>query len=147
MRIAQLAFFLAVTSALTFAIHRYLFVRLVRDPEWSSPLTSLGTWAIILLGASMPLSMILGRFLPRSVQSPMAWVVFTWMGLMFFLLMATAASDAVRGVISLVTGAPDPERRRTLARVLAGAVGVVGTLTAAFATRTHWHRGRCEPFM
>jgi uncharacterized protein len=136
MRIVQLAVFLAVTSALTFAIHRYLFVRLVRDPEWSTALTSLGTWAMVLLGASMPLSMMLGRFLPRSVQSPIAWVVFTWMGLMFFLLIATGVSDAVRSVVSLVTGAPDAERRRTLARILAGAVGLFGTLTAAYATRT-----------
>jgi hypothetical protein len=80
----------------------------------------------------LPLSFILMRVIPvaRAVQSPISWVLYTWMGLMFCLFVLLIPADIVRFVgwlIEKFSGAPvDPERRLFLARLFGGVVGVGG---------------------
>ena len=116
----------AIFTTLAALLHRYVWARLVRDPAWGAPWGTLLTIAIFALAALLPLALPAMRFAPRAVNVPLAWVVFTWVGFLFYLFVLTLVSDAGRGIASLLGLLPhDPERRRFLARVIAA--GVAGT--------------------
>jgi predicted MPP superfamily phosphohydrolase len=141
MRAVAMAVFLLVVTSVTVGVHRYLWARLVRDPGWSAPWTRRGTRALIGLGALLPVGMMLNRALPRSVASPVAWVVFLWMGTAFLLFVSVLAGDVLR----LAARTADPDRRTFLARALATVTGslgaalsgvAVGTALAAWTVRT-----------
>jgi uncharacterized protein len=72
----------------------------------------------------------------RAVQSPISWVLYTWMGLMFCLFVLLVPADIVRflaWVIEKFSGAPvDPARRLFLARLFGGVVGLGGLGMAAW---------------
>jgi predicted MPP superfamily phosphohydrolase len=120
----RLAITLAVFTTLIFLVHRYFWGRLVRDPAWPAPWGRALTIAVFALAASIPLLFPIMRSLPRAVNAPLAWVVYTWLGLVLYLFLLTLASDIARGVAALAGALPkDPERRRVLARAIAVAVG------------------------
>ncbi len=142
MSIARLAAFLSVVLSVVGGIHYYLWARLVRDIGWPASMHTALTLALIGLALLVPAGAIASRRLPRDVLSPVMWVLYTWMGLMFFLFVLLIPADLVRGVgwlIDLISGAPvDPERRLLLARIFGGVVGIgaflmagLGLLTAA----------------
>ena len=132
MSIPRIAVALAVLSTLLFAIHYYLWARLVRDPALPPPWSALLTWALVILGASGLGGFLLARLAPRGVSSPVMWVVYTWLGFMFFLFVLLVLGDLARGLGSLVqwatrggTAVPGEgaqQRRDALARILAGLV-------------------------
>jgi len=123
---------LAVVSAISWLLHRYLWARLVRDAAWPQPWSSALAIAIFILAALMPLTFLAMRWLPRAANAPLAWLVYTWMGLAFYLFLLTVLTDAGRGIVALVGGLPkDPERRLVLARTLAGVVGAASALIGA----------------
>ena len=123
---------LAVVSAISWLMHRYLWARLVRDAAWSQPWSRTLAISILVLAALMPLTLLAMRWLPRAANAPLAWLVYTWMGLAFYLFLLTVLSDAGRGIAALVGGLPkDPERRILLARTLAVVVGAVSALIGA----------------
>ncbi|HEY8378062.1 MAG TPA: metallophosphoesterase, partial [Nannocystis sp.] len=76
---------------------------------------------------AFPLFVPLSRALPREVATPIAYVVYGWLGLMFLLFVLLIPADLIRFLAGLRErlGAfpPDPERRQFLARVLGGLVG------------------------
>lgn len=136
MRALQIVLFLSVMCLLTWGLHHYLWARLVRDPEWPLQWHRAGTVAIVVAGALVPLGMLLNRVLPRAVMTPIAWAVFSWMGLSFFLFLGFAVIDGARVLMAAVSGSQDPERRRFMARLVASAVGVAGLAVGLFAMRT-----------
>ncbi len=136
MRALQIVMFLAVMCLMTWGLHHYIWARFVRDPEWPALWTRVGTWTLIAAGVMVPLGMLLNRALPRAVMAPIAWAVFSWMGLAFFLFLGLATTDGVRVLMAAVSGAQDPERRRFMARLMASAVGVTGIAAGLFAMRT-----------
>lgn len=123
MRIPQILLFLAIVTTVIGGVHWYLWTRLVRDPGWPPRWSRAMTGALGLLAVAMPLSMMLGRGLPRDVMRPIAWVVYVWMGAAFLLLVCALSLDLVRAVLPR----PDPTRRTFLARLVAGAVGSMGS--------------------
>lgn len=129
MRIPQIILFLAIITAVIGGVHYYLWARLVRDPAWPARWSRAVTTALIALALAMPLSMMLGRALPRDVQRPIAWVVYVWMGAAFLLLVASALGDLVR----LVLPPTDPSRRTFLSRLFAGVVGSAGSALSGVA--------------
>ena len=71
------------------------------------------------------------RSAPRSFAVPLAWVVYTWMGFLFYLFVFSVLSDMGKGTAHIAGLIPqDPERRRFVARSIAmfigGAAGAVG---------------------
>lgn len=118
--------FIAVTLALFLGVHYYLWARLVRDPQLPAEWTRGLTYAFIGLSASVPLAAIFSRVLPRSVGSPLMWVVYTWMGLVTIFFFVLVPADVVRVVVTKVRPF-DPDRRDFFARAFAGTVGLVGT--------------------
>lgn len=126
--------FLGLVLSVSAGIHYYLWARLVRDIGWPPPYGRLLGWGIVLLAVGLPLFIAASRMLPREVASPISWVVYTWLGLMFLLFALLIPADLVRGlawVIERLAGAPaDPARRQFLARLFGGIVGA-GALGAA----------------
>lgn len=127
MSLGRLLVFFTVVLAVSGAIHYYLWVRLVRDIGWPAPYNKLLTGALLGLAVAFPLFVPLSRALPREVATPIAYVVYGWLGLMFLLFVLLIPADLIRFLAGLRErlGAfpPDPERRQFLARVLGGLVG------------------------
>ncbi len=123
---------LLVLSSLSWATHRYVWARLIRDASWPAPWGFVLTVAVCLLGVLVPLVFVAVRWLPRSANVPLAWAVYTWLGVVLYLLLLTALADAALGVAALVGALPeDPERRRFVARAVAVAVGALSAVIAA----------------
>ncbi len=142
MPIARLAVFLSVVLSVTAGIHYYLWARLVRDVGWPASVHTWLTVALVCLALLLPAGLIATRMLPRDLLSPVMWVLYSWMGLMFFLFVLLIPADLVRGLgwlIDRISGTPvDPARRLLLARIFGGVVGLgglgmagIGLVTAA----------------
>jgi predicted MPP superfamily phosphohydrolase len=118
---------LIVTSILG-GTHYYLWARLLRDPALPEPWNTIGKVGVVLLGTVLVGSIALRRA-PRAVSSPIAWVAYTWLGLVFFLFFLFIVVVAVRGIAALgarLASSPpeDPARRVALARWLSALVGL-----------------------
>jgi uncharacterized protein len=129
-RALSFAVFFLVLSALVASVHYYLYYRLIQTPELSAGWTRAGAIAFALLALMIPVGLVVGRFAPTNVSSVVSAVVFTWFGfviVLFFMLLTAEVVRlvvAVAGSLSLVE--VDPDRRRWLARALAGTVGAAG---------------------
>ncbi len=122
MSLGRILIFLGVVFGLTFALHYYLWARLIRDPSLPEPWRQVATVSLIVLGLSIPASMIVWRVLPRSIAIPIAWVGYVWMGAMFLTLVLLWGGELVRWgwVKSAQVMAVNAGRRDFLAQVLAG---------------------------
>lgn len=127
MSLGRVLIFLGVIFGLTFAIHYYLWARLVRDPGLPEPWRQVATVAIIILGLSIPASMLVWRVLPRSLAIPIAWLGYLWMGAMFVTLVLLWGGEFARWtwVKYAHFASVDVGRRDFLAQVLAGGAGTM----------------------
>jgi predicted MPP superfamily phosphohydrolase len=117
---------------LSWLTHRYVWARLVRDAGWPAPWPRVLTGVVFVLAALVPLVFVAVQVLPRAVNGPLAWLVYTWLGFALYLFLLTALSDGGRVAAAVVGALPqDPERRQLLARVLAGCVGAAAGLIGA----------------
>ena len=126
--LGQLAMFVAVMSAFTGLLHYYLWSRLVSAPLLPDALRRPLTVALVVLGVALPLGILLSNVLPRRLSGPIAFAVFTWMGLAALLFFALLPGELVRlsaWLVAKVGGAPDDARRTLLARALAGGAGAL----------------------
>src|SRR5438132_6689415 len=112
--------FFTIVGVVSAAIHRYLWIRLVRDPAWPEPWRSRATWALVTLGTSTLLAMILDRPLPRAAAAPLTWTGMVWLGLMFYLFVLLLLHEPVR----LLAGASAPFARNAAAVVVAAAATI-----------------------
>lgn len=115
------------------AAHRYVWARLVRDTAVPSPWSKVAVSALALLFAATMASFAAARTMPRAIAAAFAWVGYTWLGVLFFLVLSLAVSDAARVVFVRTRsgGAPrDPERRQAIARLFGGAAALVGLGTS-----------------
>lgn len=117
-----------IASLVMGAAHRYVWARLVRDlalpHEWARVATVVLAFLFVLLMSGF----VASRALPRSVSAPFMWVAYTWLGILFFLVLSLAVSDLARLVTVRAKGIgpDDPERRQAIARFFAGAAAFVG---------------------
>lgn len=135
-RMLSFAVFFLVATLVVVGLHFYLWYRLVRSPGWPAPWTTVGTVVFVAMTVLLPLAMPLMRSLPRQWASPLAAVVFTWMGFGFLLVLTTLVTDLLHfaglGWDRLFArNALDPQRREVLLRGAAGlasisAVGLSG---------------------
>ncbi len=129
MSAGRTTFALVVLSALSWLTHRYIWARLVRDAAWPAPWSRVLTVVVFGLAFLVPVVFVAVQRLPRSANAPLAWVVYTWLGFALYLLLLTAFTDAGRGLVALAGAMPDDQdRRRVLARAIAGIVGGVSAL-------------------
>jgi predicted MPP superfamily phosphohydrolase len=136
--------FFAVAVAVLGGMHTYLWLRLVRDPALAEPWRRLATFLLVALAAASPLGMAAVRLAPRPFSKLLPAFAFTWLGLAFMLFCAVLALDLARAaaqgggwladLLRTRPGPPaDPERRRFIARALAGTALVATGGTGALA--------------
>jgi predicted MPP superfamily phosphohydrolase len=129
MSFGRIAVFLLVMTSVLGGGHYYLYVRLVRDTGLTARWARAGkAW----LGG-MPVLLVVGLAFargPRAVVAPLSWLVYVWLGLFFFLVLAVLATDVLRLGIHLAgyvaPSLRDPSRRRFVSRVLGGAAALAG---------------------
>jgi predicted MPP superfamily phosphohydrolase len=124
MSVSRLLIFLGVVLSIVCGVHYFLWVRLARDPGWPAPVVRGMGWGLAILAASIPLGIFASRTLSRTAAAPFSWLAYVWMGVMFVLFLTLLPMELVR-VGARVAGV-DPERRLALARILAGAAGIIG---------------------
>jgi predicted MPP superfamily phosphohydrolase len=136
MRVGQVLMFLAVVLLVVGGMHYLLWARLVRDPAWPAPWPRVGAVALWALGLSLPLALLANRVLPRAAMTPLAWVVYVWMGTAFMLFLLTSIAELPRLAAGAAGALRDPARRRWFARAVAAVSGVGGLAVSALAVRT-----------
>jgi hypothetical protein len=144
--------FVGLMSAITGSVHYYLWARLVRDTALPTAAFRALTALVVVLFVSVPTSFWLSRSLPPHHGRVLLYAAYTWMGLMFYLLVLLGVGDLGRGLYHLgvwVSGlfghqaaAVDPPSGTATARLMALAVtalavglGGVGMVGAAGAPR------------
>jgi predicted MPP superfamily phosphohydrolase len=122
-----LVFFLVAVLVLGGA-HYYVWARLVRDAELPAPWDRVATIAIVLLFVVMMSGVFVSRAVSRAAAAPLLWIGYTWLGVVFFLVVSLAVSDVGRVVaLHVVDRAPeDPERRIAISRLFAGLAAAAG---------------------
>ncbi len=126
----MIIFAVFATTVIT-SIHYYLWLRLVHDTGLPAPWRTIATWAIIVLCASIPLAMILGRGIPFGVSRVLVWAPYVWIGMMMLLFFTLLTVDVVTLMAFMVKKVTvggsfiaDPERRKVMSRIVAGAATV-----------------------
>src|SRR6185436_6554473 len=139
---SQFVVFLAIAFSVVGAWQYYLWTRLVRDPAWPEPYARIATIALVMLILAGPITILSARFLSPSVIKALSIVLYTWFGMAFLLTVAFFSADVVRWLARAVaffagdTQPRDPERRKVIARGVAGAAGAAATALGAVAIRS-----------
>jgi predicted MPP superfamily phosphohydrolase len=131
---ARYVVFFVIASLVMGSSHRYVWARLVRDAALPAPWARIATIALVVLFVLLMSGFAAFRFVPRAVASPFMWITYTWLGVLFFMVMALGLSDLVRVVALRVQfgGAlEDPNRRQAISRLFAGAAALLGLGTSA----------------
>jgi len=84
-------------SLIAVATFRWLDVRLLRHSDFSPVLEKRIRYALGSLSALLPLGMLQLLFFrecPRIIAAPLMWLAFTWIGILFFLLVALILAEA-----------------------------------------------------
>ena len=141
-RLWQFAVFFLLMIAIVGGMHFYLWARLVKDPAFGEPWRRVLTVLLAAGAVAIPASFFLLRARQTRLVDGFVFGAMLWMGVAFLLFSALLALDALRwtgtGATTLwewlrrVPDPPaDPERRRFLARAVAGGAAVaVGGATA-----------------
>ncbi len=130
-----LVFFTLVTSVSALA-HRYVWMRLVRDPAWPKPARSVATVALVVLALAPVIAMLLSWVLPRTYSRPISLGAMIWMGAMLYLMIGFGLADLGRALAVRVAGVPfDEARRQLFARTGAGLIGLVSSGLVGFGIR------------
>jgi hypothetical protein len=105
MRAARFAIFIAIVLAINLVFHGYLWLRLVRSPSWPAPWARIGTAVLFSLALVLSISMYLMRSAPQGVVVPLAWISFTWMGLVFLFFVLLLAAEPLRPLLRALIAA------------------------------------------
>lgn len=128
------AVFAVITAIMgvLFAVHYYIWLRLVHDTALPEPYAALATVALLLLLLSQPLSMVAVRAAPK-LGRLLAWPAFLWMGTILLLLVTLASADVLKLVLALGGADPDSAALLDRARWLEGAAAILAASLTAIA--------------
>ena len=140
MTLLRLLIVLSIFSGVLFVVHFYVWHRTVRAAHlprrWHIGLTT----ALFALWVAIPGLFLLRDNWPRAVVSPVSWVAYTWMGILFYLFVFALVTDFARGLWWTLRrlggargddGADAAARRLRVRRAFAGAVAACAFLVAA----------------
>lgn len=128
--------FLIVALTLMAGLHRYVWARLVRDTGMPARGRKVGRGVLVGLYVALFASFVAMRSFPRDLAGPIVWVGFSWLGLLFFLVVWLLLADLARAIALRTTheAAPaSPSRRQAFARIFGGAAAALGVGTSAVA--------------
>lgn len=120
--------------ALAASAHHYVVLRMIVDTGMPSPWASLATGVVWAGLAAMLLHPFAERALPRSIGRLISLPATTWMGVLFWLLIALGVSELALGVAKGL-GALPPLAAADIGRWRAGSVATLVAAAAALATR------------
>ena len=138
----RLPLFLASVAAILAGMHAYLWRRLVHDPRPPGPVRRAMTVALFALPILMMGSAVAVLTSPTPANRASSTILYVWLGEAFYLLLALGLVDAGRLSAWLVRRLArrrptvDAQRRRFLARAVAGAAGVAATTVSAWGVRS-----------
>jgi len=140
-RLITFALFLSIMITLTGAAHYYVWSRLVRDPGLPGTASRALGYALVFLFLTIPASLFLRRSALGGSVSVLVWLAMTWLGLLLFLTLALSVADLVRGAWQVSRAWTDagpllPERRRAVARLLAGTAALVAGSLGLWSLRS-----------
>jgi predicted MPP superfamily phosphohydrolase len=126
--------FFVLVLAVVVGIHSYLWLRLVRDTTVRGRARWLGTAGVVTFGLVVVGTLVGTRSLPHAAATPLAWVGYLGLALMFYLLVVLAVLEVPRFVArrTVAPSAPDSSRRLFLGRVLAGTAVVTAAATVGY---------------
>lgn len=139
MPVGRLLVFLLVVGTISVAAHRWFWVRLVSDVTRRRGVRRAGALALTLLALSIPAGLAALPIFGPVLGTAIAWVGATWAGVLFLLLVWLGGGEllrlAARGVRAARRARASPpavdlDRRRFLARSLAGVAGAGAGATA-----------------
>nr|WP_240807797.1 metallophosphoesterase [Polyangium spumosum] len=111
------------------AVHYYLWHRMLRAPALHARVQTWGKRLLVGLGVALPVALIFGRTLPRSLSALLSFVVYSWMGIAALLASALLLSEPMRAAVhalSKFSARPlDEARRMFLSRTIAGSAGMI----------------------
>jgi predicted MPP superfamily phosphohydrolase len=135
-RFVQGLLFALLALSVLFGMHRYAWVRLVRDAELPPRWTRACTIAVAILGASLPPVFLFVNRLPRAERTAVAFAAYLWLGVLFYLVVIHFALELPRRLARRMRREADPvvdaDRRRFLARTASGAT-LIGSAGLAVA--------------
>src|SRR5262245_57065276 len=94
-RILPYFVFLPIFLSILFGAHYYFWARLVRDTRLPAPYGDGLTVAITLLGVGLVFVFVTRRRELRWL-SAVKWIVYSWLGVGFFLMVLLGAADLMR---------------------------------------------------
>lgn len=142
----RFAIFLSLMLVYLGLAHRYLYVRLVRDPRPPERWRRVGQWTLVALPFATVSGFIAPGRMPPGTGKPWAILALVWFGTLFVCVLVLLALDALRLGLALhrlgrrwmgrPLAAPDPERRLFFSRAFAGvaALGSGGLSAASVST-------------
>jgi hypothetical protein len=130
MRILRIAFALTVAIGILLGGHYYVWRRLVLDVSLPAPWDLLATLLVLVLLVSQPASFIVPRFLPRRGSAWILWPAWTWMGVIFLLVVLLAIADLVGLLVET-----SPREVAVIVTVLAGALTITSMVSALAPVR------------
>jgi uncharacterized protein len=137
MKLSRFLVPIAIMLTLTALVHRYIWLRLVRDAAWPTPVFWILTAIIVAMGITIPMLFVFMRSAPRGLIKPISWVGYSWMGMLFYLFLFSALGDLVKGVAWVFDLGPQNANaqwawNRTIAisiAALAPILGLIGLFT------------------
>ena len=137
-RVLQIIMMALSGTAVTGAVHYYLYRRLVKHTQIGSPWRQIAKWTIFALFLGIFLSFIVRRYLPFEIGRVVMFVPYIWMGSITFIFLILLVSDLMKlllsGIRKVGGGKPtDPERRIFFARMAAAISAVTAVGFGAFA--------------
>lgn len=130
---------LAIVLSMVGGLHTLLWMRLLRDPRWPSPLPGLGGAALLLLALSVIAAFLMSRFGPPGAARVAQWVGFTWLGTLFYVLLMVLPMELVwfgDRLAGWLGYGLDPDRRLLLHRAVAAVAGLGGSGLGALGVWT-----------
>lgn len=135
-----LVFFVLMT-AIVGGAHYFVWVRLIRDAQLPPSAHRVLSGLLVFLFLLIPATLLSFRSLSPATAKPLSYLAFGWLGLLLFVMTLLVVGELARGLLALgrlaIDSVPlDPERRRTLARLFAGAVTLATIGLGAAAVRS-----------
>ena len=110
-------------------VHTWLYRRLVRDVAPDRRVRRAGLAALVVLAASSVSAVALGLRLGPGPTAVLDWVGYLWLALALYLALVLVVLEAPARLVGRRT---EPGRRRALARIVAGAAGLLAVGTVGY---------------